>query len=107
MAFSPDGNLLATVSRDEGQTVRIWDIGSDPPCQSLTFPRPAMQENEVLQPFSKDGTILVSKYGEKVAQAWCLPKAPIDLREMQLKTWIALGAQRNQQGEVASIQSYE
>ena len=105
VTFSPDGNLLATVSGDEEQTVQIWDISSVTPYQGLVLPFSAMQGKEALQSFSKNGTIIVSRYGEDTAQAWRLPEEPTDLQEMQLKTWIALGARRNSQGEATSIPS--
>jgi tetratricopeptide (TPR) repeat protein len=116
VAFSPDGNLLATVSgsvnrgmfttdlgsRDE-QTVRIWDIGTGPPYQSLELPPLAVRGKEVLNSFSKDGTILVSRHTEGAARIWRLPSAPADLREIQLRTWVGLGAERNGQEQVTAI----
>jgi tetratricopeptide (TPR) repeat protein len=53
--------------------------------------------------FSSDGTILVRELPEEKTRVWHLPTAPTDLREMELRTWVALDAQRNEKGEEIAI----
>jgi len=103
VAYSPDGSILATSSGEGGQAVRIWDISTAPPYQSLALPPLAVSGKEALESFSIDGTLLVRMLPEGKARVWRVPEAPTDLREMQVRTWVALGAQRNDQGEVTAI----
>ncbi len=108
--FSPDGKLLATASGEGGRTVRLWDISIGPPYHSLELPSKAIRgstwwnDKGALESFRKDGTILFRILPEGKARVWRVPEAPADLREMQLRTWIALGAEHNKQGETTAIQ---
>jgi WD40 repeat protein/serine/threonine protein kinase len=104
VAYSPDGSILATVSGErEGRTVRLWEVGGGPPYHSLVMPAGAISGKEALESFSEDGTLLVTRLPEGKARVWRLPAAPADLYEMQLQTWVALGAKRNKQGQVTTI----
>jgi WD40 repeat protein/tetratricopeptide (TPR) repeat protein len=94
-AYSPDGNILATASGDKTQTIRLWDM--EPPAA-------AVRGKAALESFSTDGALLVRELPEEKARVWRVPEAPTDLREMKLRTWVALGAQRNPQGEITTIQ---
>ncbi|MHC4664420.1 MAG: protein kinase domain-containing protein [Planctomycetota bacterium] len=103
VAYSPDGSILATASEEEGRTVRLWDVTGGPPYHSLALPPQAISGKAALESFSSDGTLLVRRLPEGKARVWRLPAAPTHLREMQLRTWVALGAERNEQGEVEAI----
>jgi tetratricopeptide (TPR) repeat protein len=100
MSFSPDGNILATVPGHKASTVRLWDISTGPSYISLELPAAAVRDKAALGSFSSDGTVLVRNLPEGKARIWRLPSAPTDLREMKLRTWVLLGIQCNEQGEV-------
>jgi WD40 repeat protein/serine/threonine protein kinase len=102
VAYSPDGNLLATASGED--VITLWDVSVRPPYYSLVMPGHTFSARAgTLESFSKDGTLLVRRLPEKKARVWCLPLVPTDLREMQLRTWIAVGSQQNNQGVVTAI----
>ena len=105
IAYSPDGNILATVSGDKARTIRLWDISTGPSYLCLELPAGAAGRRSALRSFGTDGAILVRKLPEGKAHLWHLPLPPTDLREMQLRTWVALRAQHNEQGEVTAIPS--
>jgi WD40 repeat protein len=103
IAFSPDGDVLATASGDKAQTIRLWDMSTGPSYLSLEPPAAVVRGRAALESFSTDGALLVRKLPEGKARVWRLPTAPTDLREMEIRTWVALGAQRNEQGEETTI----
>jgi len=103
VAFSPDGNLLATASGDEAQTVRLWDVSTGPPYYSLALLAQAIRGKAALRSFSSDGTLLVRRLADRTARVWRVPAAPTDLREMQVRSWVSLGARRDQQGEATLL----
>lgn len=105
-AFSPDGNLLATASGKKASDVslRIWDISASPPYHSLALPlNQTVRGNIALSSFSSDGTILVEKSNDGSAHLWSLPPVPVNLYEIRLRTWIALGSRLNAQGGITAI----
>jgi tetratricopeptide (TPR) repeat protein len=98
---------VATVSGRGGQNVRIWYLGGSPPYHSLELPAEAISGKAELASFSIDGTLLVKMLSDGKARIWRLPLAPKVVRQMQLRTWIALGAQYNEHGEVIAIPSQQ
>jgi WD40 repeat protein len=103
VAYSPDGSLLATISGDRAQTVQVWEVGTGPPYHSLVLPFQAVGRKAVLSSFSSAGEIIVSKSRDGTAHVWRVPVPPTNLREVQLRTWVALGAQHDRQGQIIPI----
>jgi WD40 repeat protein len=78
VAFHPDGALLASASLDE--TVKIWDVTSDPPVLQATLPGNGLIEAVT---FSPDGTLLAA--AENTLRVWDMthdpPTVQVDLPE--------------------------
>jgi WD40 repeat protein/tetratricopeptide (TPR) repeat protein len=99
VAYSPDGKLLASACHDG--TVRLWAAELGAPWLSLVLPHPAPVFSVA---FSSDGRLLAT--GSEIdSTAWIcrLPAPPRELREMQLRTWLALGARHDPDGDVQTI----
>jgi WD40 repeat protein/DNA-directed RNA polymerase subunit RPC12/RpoP len=92
LAFSPNGKMLATVAADGN--ARILDVASGLRCG------PVMHHQGVgtAVAFSPDGTLLATASFDQTARIWRVPRLLTDLREMELRTWVALGARLNEQG---------
>jgi len=127
VVFSPDSKLLATTSADN--TARLWDLTRGPPLYSFPLrhedgvPEDAHIRRKSLAggqgaqdsgryqyvrgvqaaAFSPDGRQLATWSDDGTVRLWRLPRAPADLREMQLRTWVALGARHGAGGEVEAI----
>jgi WD40 repeat protein/tRNA A-37 threonylcarbamoyl transferase component Bud32 len=94
LAFSPDGTLLATAGTDG--MVRLWELSTGLPCS----PPLAHEEFATCVAFSADGRLLATGSFDHTARLWRLPAPVTDVREMELRTWRALGARLNDQGVV-------
>jgi WD40 repeat protein len=88
LAFSPDSNLLAVGSADG--LVRLIDIATGLSCGPPL--RHGMFVTSVA--FSPDGRRLATGSFDKTVRLWPVPRLVPDLREMELRTWVALGARR-------------
>ncbi len=96
--FSPDGTLLATASEDH--TVRLWPVTALHPTHSL-----ALRHDDVVLSvsFNPEGNRLATGSKDGTIRIWPLPEVPDSLREMQLRTWIALGIRRDDNGRETAI----
>ena len=106
VAFSPDGNLLATASGKEPSNtiILLWDISSGRPHHSLVLPLgQPVRGKAALGRFNSDGMIRIEKLENGTSRMWQLPTAAIGLQEMRLRTWIALATQRDDQYQLAAI----
>jgi len=109
-AYGPEGNTLVTISISLGEgdrIVRLWDVSAGPPYHSIVLPFKSVSEKTPLQSFSSDGTLLVGRLPYGKARVWRLPTTLPNLRTMQLRTWVALGAERDPQGRVMTILSQQ
>jgi WD40 repeat protein/serine/threonine protein kinase len=111
-AYSPDGNMLLTVTMPlqgdkRDRVIRLWDVSGEPPYHSLMLPFKSVNERTPLQSFTTDGTLLLERLPSQTARVWRLPQTPSNLQDMKLRTWIALGSQRDPQREVSSIDSQQ
>jgi len=107
VAFSPDGDLLATASGKDPSNafIQLWDIPADPPYHSLALPlSQPVHGRAVLGRFNSDGMIRIEKFENGTSRMWRLPAVETDLQEMRLRTWVALAAQRDSQGQLMAIQ---
>jgi WD domain, G-beta repeat len=83
----PSGSgCWATASWDG--TARLWALPAGLPC-SQPF-RHELVANSVA--FSPDGKFLATGSFDKTARLWRVPVLIRDLHEMELRTWVALGA---------------
>ena len=107
VAFSPDGDLLATASGKDPSNafIQLWDIPADPPYHSLALPlSQPVRGKAVLGRFNSDGMIRIEKFENGTSRMWRLPAVETNLQEMRLRTWVALAAQRDSQGQLMAIQ---
>jgi WD40 repeat protein len=103
VGYSPDGKLLAAFQHDNSLwKVRLWDIGIGPPYRSIELPYSDTQNNWGIK-FRRDGKILLKVLPEGKSYMWQLPKAPEESHKMQIRTWVALDAKREENGEVKII----
>jgi WD40 repeat protein len=101
LVFSPDGRLLAVASWDG--TARVWELATGQPCgPPLRF---GVRVDGVA--ISPDGKLLATAAGDGTTQMWRLPALPASPREMELRTWVALGARLDAQGVAAAIPWHE
>jgi WD40 repeat protein len=78
--------------------VRVWETTTYQLCG-----QPMVQQGPIRSlAISPDSRRLVAATGT-VAQLWRIPQPPNNLREMELRTWVALGARLSPQGVVESI----
>jgi WD40 repeat protein len=107
VAYSPDGNILATASRKKdakNTSLRLWDISAGPPYYGLKLPlNQTVPGKAALAPFGTLGKILVEKSEENRVLGWRLPSVPDDLREIQLRTWITLVLRRTNDGGLTAV----
>src|SRR5947209_1997340 len=64
VAYSPDGKLLATSSRDN--TARLWDAGTGKPLVTLT----GHKKNVYFSAFSPDGKLVATASGDRLIKVW-------------------------------------
>lgn len=98
VAFRGDGDLLATGSYDG--SARIWDLRAGSSAHSVRLTHPG-RVNSVA--FSPDGTLLATTCSDGIARLWSVPEEPSTLEEMRLKTSVALGSRRNDDGQIEPI----
>ncbi|MGB2820921.1 MAG: WD40 repeat domain-containing protein, partial [Phycisphaerae bacterium] len=103
MAFSPDGKLLAAA---EGNVVQLWNLDRGPVPHGTPLPHDGTIFDLT---FGPDGQSLLvgSAAGEDGSKGmltmWQLPAVPADVREMQLRTWLTLGARRGPNRETEAV----
>jgi WD40 repeat protein len=97
LAFSPDSELLATAAADG--TARLLDPSTGLACG------PALPHRgfATAAAFSPDGKWLATGSFDKHARLWPVPARVSELGEMELRTWVALGARLNREGVVQAI----
>ncbi len=66
VAFSPDGQMLASGSSDD--TVRLWDMTTDPPTEKATLN--GHEDGVVSVAFSPDGQTLASGSWDGTMRVW-------------------------------------
>jgi WD40 repeat protein/Flp pilus assembly protein TadD len=102
VAFSPDGRLLATATHDGN--ARLWATSTQ---ESRGQPWRLNQRHIHSVAFSPDGRMLATGSCDHTVRLHRLPVAPRDFREVELRTWVALGARLDSQGGVEGIPSPE
>ena len=99
LTFTPDGSLIETHSLDG--SVQLWETATAQPFG------PSMRSigsNNGNQPsLSPDGKLLVVRGEADEWGLWRVPSPPRDLREMELRTWTALGVRINDRGTTEPI----
>jgi len=92
MRFSPDSKWLATASGD--RTARLWNLQFGPSFPSV----PLQHEGNVHDlDFSSDSRLLATASDDGL-RLWTIPSPPASLREMELRTWLKVGARRKGEG---------
>jgi WD40 repeat protein len=100
-ALSPDGRLLAAPF---DETVRLWETTTGQPYG----PGRRLKGRFLDVSFSPDGRWLVTHtWSPEDYRLFHLPDPPADLREMQLRTWLTLGARLTATGRVETIPAAE
>src|SRR5205823_3900650 len=101
--LSPDGKLLATAEFDNHEhrhgPVRLWDLTVSPPYPSLALPQSVGTLSLAL---TADGRWLAIGQEDGTARLLRMPTLPLTTRELQLRTWVALGT-RASEGDYQTI----
>jgi WD40 repeat protein len=97
VTFSQDGRFLATGSMD--RSARVWDLSTGQPSSPRL--RHANRVHRVAM--SPDGRLLATASWDGTARLWRLPAVPTGRREMELRTWVELGARLDAQGNPVAI----
>jgi WD40 repeat protein/serine/threonine protein kinase len=107
LKLSPDGRLLATATFDIFENrhgpVRLWDLTVTPPYPSVELPESVGTLSLAL---TADGRWLAIGQNDGMARLLRMPTLPETTREMQLRTWVALGT-RASEGEFKGIAAEE
>jgi WD40 repeat protein len=107
VVFAPDGKLLITVA--PGGTLRLWDVASGQQLGAAwhfaggDIPKQPVPDIPLQVAFSPDGRWLATLGGDMHLRLWPVPEAELSLREMELRTWLALGVRLDAQGGWQSI----
>jgi WD40 repeat protein/serine/threonine protein kinase len=98
LAFSPDGELIATGT--SGGLVTLWQTSTGMPLAKFLHGY-SLRSRRLA--FSADGKLLVSVGHDESALLYRLWTVPATLREIELRTCVALGARENDQGVAEPI----
>jgi serine/threonine protein kinase/WD40 repeat protein len=98
LLFAPDGKILVIVSPNG--TLRLFDITSR---QQLGPPWGVVEGQTVVDvpmeiAFSANGRWLATLGADMILRVWPVPGAGIAFREMELRTWVSLGAETDAKG---------
>ncbi|MBI4586106.1 MAG: hypothetical protein HY717_19015 [Planctomycetes bacterium] len=102
--MSPDSKHLATIFGGAGAW--LWNVATTPsfPFHGMPFPAEASYQRA---DFSPDGKFLALGTSDGTIRLHRLPRAPEELWEMKLRTWVALGTRQDRQGNLEVIPWYE
>ncbi|NNE36094.1 MAG: WD40 repeat domain-containing protein, partial [Rhodothermales bacterium] len=111
VAYSRDGKLLATVTkdreRDDRFAVYVWLVGWGYPYHHIVLPvhpaAPDRGNSHATVQFDEAGNLLFRGETADAISIWPMPVLPDDLAELELKTHIALGLRRSAVGTVEAI----